>query len=148
MVWGSGAKPKFLDETLNLLQYTCIVRINGCSCYNYTDSTTTSPSTALDLMSENFGNENVTVTLEWIRKLDSMLHNNLSTYYVNIVPDPLMKVVENSLTIQLVVTYNILYLVNIVATLCGQNTTDVMNLHYGEQKIIINLGHPDNINNS
>jgi hypothetical protein len=76
----------------------------------------------------------VTVTLE----IDNnMLHYNLSTHYVNVVPEPLMMIIENS-TIELVVSYNVPYLINIVATLCGQNTTstDIMNLHYGEQNLI------------
>ena len=52
------------------------------------------------------------------------------------MPEPLMIITEYSV-IQLVVSYNVPYLVNTVATLCGQNTTDVMNLHYGEQSLIL-----------
>ena len=94
-------------------------------------STTISPSVILN--SEKFSDENVTVTLEMD---NNMLHYNLSTYYVNAVPEPLMIITEYSI-IQLVVSYNVPYLVNIVATLCGQNTTVVMNLHYGEQSLIL-----------
>ena len=77
----------------------------------------------------------MTVTLEMDH---NMLHYNLSTYYVNAVPGPLMIITENSI-IRLVVSYNVPYLVNTVATLCGQNTTDVMNLHFGEQSLILSL---------
>ena len=94
-------------------------------------STTISPSVALN--SEKFSDENVTVTLEMD---NTMLHYNLSTYYVNAVPEPLMIITQYSI-IQLVISYNVPYLVNTVATLCGQNTTDVMTLHYGEQSLIL-----------
>ena len=96
----------------------------------YIGSTTISP---VALNSEKFSDENVTVILEMD---NTVLHYNLSTYYVNAVPEPLMIITEYS-TIQLVLSYNVPYLVNTVATLCGQNTTDVMNLYYGEQNLIL-----------
>lgn len=82
-------------------------------------------SSVLSIMSEQFGTESVSVTLEW---MDVLL--DIHTY---VVPEPLVKTVGNS-TIQLMVPYNIPYLVKLVATLCGQNTTDVMTLHYGQTR--------------
>ena len=86
---------------------------------------TLNTSSVLSLVSEQFESETVSVTLEWIDVLQ-----DIHTY---VVPEPLMKTVGNSM-IQLVVPYNIRYHVKLLALLCGQNTTGVMTLHYGQTR--------------
>ena len=74
---------------------------------------------------EGFGMENVTVTLDWKPEMGM-------SYNVIINPNVPVKFVENT-SIQLVVSYNTLYNVSVVATSCGHsNVMATVRLSYGE----------------
>ena len=78
----------------------------------------------------NFGVDYTTVSLSWTKQESSLV-----SYNVSIVPQAAVIFVQGSesITIQLTVSYNILYSVNIVGTLCGQNiSTTTVELNYSE----------------
>ena len=78
----------------------------------------------------NFGVDDTTVSLSWTHQ-----ENSLVSYNVSIVPQAAMIFFpgSESITIWLTVSYNILYSVNIVGTLCGQNiSSTTIELNYGE----------------
>ena len=68
--------------------------------------------------------DSVTVILEWVQE-------NGTSYNVSVVPQASIRFTRST-SIQLTVLYNVLYNVSIVASLCGQNTTGISVLSYGE----------------
>ena len=72
----------------------------------------------------NFGNNSVTVTLEWSQFSGE-------TYTVATVPDPVSVSFTGSTSVQLVLLYNTEYNVTVTATLCGySNSTNSSTLSY------------------
>ena len=83
----------------------------------------------------NFGNDNVTVTLEWSQ------HSG-ETYTVVTVPEAVNVSFITSTSVQLVLLYNTEYNVTVTATLCGHsNATNFTTIHYG---IIVHTGNATN----
>ena len=79
-------------------------------------------------MSEQFENETVIITLEWTVQ-------NGAFHGISVDPQDLVdSVYTGPTTIQLIVSYNTLYNVSAVATLCGQNSSHFLELHYGESE--------------
>ena len=72
---------------------------------------------------KQFGVDNVTVILEWI-------HENATSYTLSTIPQVAIR--NQTTSVQMTLSYNTLYNVSVVATLCGQNTTIVSVLSYGE----------------
>ena len=70
--------------------------------------------------SEQFGRDAVSVTLQWIPK---------SLYSYNVIVNPQVQLQFNGSTrVQLILSYNTLYNVSVVAThLCGQNAVNMIN---------------------
>ena len=85
------------------------------------------PSPHLRLLSEEFGAENITVVHEWTEQ------EHVS---YNIIVDPSAPVISISRSsARITLTYNIAYRVIFTAThMCGQVSTNVSNLHYGEKQ--------------
>ena len=79
------------------------------------------------MISESFRAEDVTVTLEWT--VEPLVSYNLT---VTVTPDSYRQSrrTENSV-LKLTLLYGIMYHVTFVATQCGQNSTKVFELHYG-----------------
>ena len=78
----------------------------------------------------NFGVDYMTVSLSWTKQESSLV-----SYNVSIFPQAAVIFVRGSesITIQLIISYNILYSVNIVGTLCGQNiSSTTVELNYSE----------------
>ena len=85
----------------------------------------------------NFGNDNVTVTLE-------LSQHSGETYNVITVPEPIRMnfIASNRSKVQLVLLYNTQYNVTVTATLCGHsNATNFTTIHYG---IIVHTGNATN----
>ena len=73
----------------------------------------------------NFGNDNVTVTLEWSQFSGE-------TYSVATVPEPVNLSFIMSNSVQLVLHYNTQYNLSVIATLCGyRNATTNLMIYYG-----------------
>ena len=81
------------------------------------------PSNVVVNISDFFGINSVTATLEWTQENDV-------TYNVSIFPLVTVETSEGS-SVQLTLLYNIHYNVSIVATRCGKSTT-IITLHYGK----------------
>lgn len=79
------------------------------------------------MVQEHYGTENITVLLDWTEELH-VLYNITVT-----APDleRLVRLVESS-SAQLTLSYNTVYSVRFVATLCGQNSTNNFKLQYGK----------------
>ena len=80
--------------------------------------------TEVEVLSERFQSENVTVTLKWVQGVNDF-------YNVQVVP-PVYMYYNDSTTVELTLLYNILYSVTIIAYLCEYNTTDVTEFLYGK----------------
>ena len=78
---------------------------------------------------EEFGTENVTVTLEWL-DLDS----RIVSYDVSIIPPSIsMMWLTGNTSVQLLLLYNTPYYLSVNAILCGQTSeTAITRLSYGE----------------
>ena len=63
------------------------------------------------------------------------LDNSKVTYNVSVAPQTDVNFIDNS-TIQINVSYNILYNVSVLPTLCGTEITTTTQLHYGTQSLI------------
>ena len=86
------------------------------------------------MISESFGAESVTVTLEWTIE-------PLVSYNLTVTPDSYRQSrrTENSV-LQLTLSYGIMYNVTLyIATQCGQNSTKVIELHYGKTNVKISV---------
>ena len=79
-----------------------------------------------------FGTENVTILFEWTQE-EGLLYN------ITVVSIPLVPLrFTDSNTVLLTVSYNILYNVSVIASGCGQTTTNDIHLHYGKKtKLVI-----------
>ena len=87
------------------------------------------------MINERFRAENVTVTLEWTVEPLNM------SYILTVTPDSYRppRKTENSV-LQLTLSYGIMYNVTFyIATQCGQNSTQVFELHYGKTNNIMNI---------
>ena len=74
---------------------------------------------------EIFGEDNVTVSLEWA-------HENGVMYHVDVIPQVPIRFLRSSTIILLTVLYNMLYNVTVVGSLCGQNSTQsVIEIYLG-----------------
>ena len=78
---------------------------------------------------EEFGTENVTVTLEWL-DLDS----RIVSYDVSIIPPSIsMMWLAGNTSVQLLLLYNTPYYLSVNAILCGQTSeTTITRLSYGK----------------
>ena len=88
----------------------------------------------ITLVSEHFTSDGVVVTLEWIQQ-------NFYSYNVSVIPQPEYDVNETT-RIQLNVSYNTFYNMNVVASPpCGQNTStsNLIGLYYCKYTIICML---------
>ena len=90
-------------------------------------------SNPLNVMVEvsNFGVDDVPVTLSWTQQQKGV------SYEVNIVPQvaamSLAHPGTDSTSLQLTITYNTHFIVNILGTLCGQNVSSTrIELNYGK----------------
>ena len=82
---------------------------------------------AIDVISELFHPENVTVTLGWEQK-------NGYTYGYEVISDQdSIFEINHSKTnsIQLTVLYNVRYSVRVVAQICGRDSTNVTEVYFG-----------------
>ena len=79
-------------------------------------------------LSETFGQDDVTVLLEWTQS------DPFYSYNVSVLPQPVTIMSIESGRVNFTVVYNIHYNVNIhIAPPCdGYNVTTVIELHYGE----------------
>ena len=88
-----------------------------------------SNSLEVDTAVLNFGFDNITISLSWTQQ-DSDI-----SYNVTVVPQVTMRLIPGSerASVQLILFYNTLYNVSIVATLCGRNIfSTAIELSYGE----------------
>ena len=76
-----------------------------------------------------FGNDNFTVTLEWSQFSGE-------TYSITTTPEAEHTRFTTNTSVQLVMFYNILYNVNVTATLCGYRNTTNFTLYYGENGLM------------
>ena len=80
----------------------------------------------------SFGADNITVSLSWTQQESSMM----MSYNVTVVPEAsAVKFIEGfeSTAVQLILSYNIQYIVIFVGTLCGRNmSSTTVELNYGE----------------
>ena len=81
------------------------------------------PSNVVNI-SEFFGINTVTATLEWTQENDVI-------YNVSVFPLETTETLEGSASLQLTLRYNTHYNVSVVATRCGKSTT-LIPLHYGK----------------
>ena len=80
----------------------------------------------------NFGNDSVTVTLEWPQFSGE-------TYSIVAVPQPVNMSSIMSTSVQLVLLYNTEYNVTVTANLCGySNATNIATIYYG---ITVHIGN-------
>ena len=78
----------------------------------------------------NFGIDIVSLSLSWTQRTVGALYN------VTVIPQAEMNFTEQT-TIQLTLSYNVIYSVTIVTIVCGQTTsTTVTQLHHGETHLI------------
>ena len=83
------------------------------------------PEVVLKTNMTNFGNDNVTVTLEWSQFSGE-------TYTVTTIPEPEHLSFIMSTRVQLVLLYNTQYNLIVAATLCGHRTaTTNLIIYYG-----------------
>ena len=80
--------------------------------------------TTIEVESEEFQSENVTITLKWAQ-------GDNEFYNVAVVPHMPVQY-TGSTTLELTLLYNIQYNMSIVAFLCEYNTTDIIELLYGK----------------
>ena len=73
-------------------------------------------------ISEEFGNESITISLEL----------TVENSEISVEPQALDLTNLGPTRIQLILSYNTLYNVSATATLCGQNITHFIGLHYGK----------------
>ena len=79
-----------------------------------------------------FGNDNVTVTLEWPQFSGE-------TYTVTAIPEPVNMSFIMSTRVQLVMLYNTQHNVMVAATLCGhRNATTNLMIYYGNNNTTTN----------
>ena len=72
-----------------------------------------------------FGTENITVTLKWVQEAGV-------SYNISIFPQVNHESIDSTV-VQLRITYNVMYNVSIMRTLCGRHTTTRLSkLNYGE----------------
>ena len=98
-------------------------------CISHEISGTGSPtSPVVQVRSEQFGLDNITVILEW--------HNEGGgvSYSASVTTESLaVEMLTGHASIELVLLYNTQYNLSIVASLCGVNsTTSITELNYGE----------------
>ena len=75
--------------------------------------------------SETFGEDNVTVFLEWAQVNGVM-------YRVDVIPQVPVRLLRRT-SVLLTVLYNTLYNVTVIGSLCGQNSTQsVVEIYFGE----------------
>ena len=88
---------------------------------------TASDSIPSIMVMEQYGTDNVAVTLEWTKQ-------QLVSYNITIIPDTVVQESSENgrLWAQLTVAYNITYTVKFVASHCGHNATKAFELLYGE----------------
>ena len=79
------------------------------------------------MVQEHYGTENVTVMLDWIEEQHVFYNLTVTTPSMG----GLVRHVESS-SAQLTLSYNTVYSVRFVATLCGQNSTNNFTLQYGK----------------
>ena len=77
------------------------------------------------MVSEQFKNNSIVITVEWT--VENGAFNSLS-----VTPQALETVNFRPSSRQLMLSYNVSYSVSVVASLCGQNTSHSIELHYGE----------------
>ena len=82
--------------------------------------------------SEEFGTENITVTLEWLD-----LEGRIASYDVSIIPPSISVTwLTDNTSIQLLLIYNTPYYLTVNAILCGQTTrTTITKISYGEYRV-------------
>ena len=81
------------------------------------------------MVQEHYGTENVTVMLDWIE--EQHVSYNLIVTTPSVGGLVRHDIVENG-SAQLTLSYNTVYSVKFVATLCGQNSANNFTLQYGE----------------
>ena len=94
------------------------------------------PVVQVNVVSELFNNNSIVITLEWT--VENGTFNNLS-----VVPEALESINIGASIRLLMISYNIIYNVTAVASLCGQYSTHSVQLYYGEllQYAIVLLWH-------
>ena len=86
------------------------------------------------MVREHYGTDNVTVVLDWIEEQHVKYNLTITTPSMSILER--QDIVE-SRSAQLTLSYNTVYSVRFVATLCGQNSTINFELQYGEFTLIM-----------
>ena len=79
------------------------------------------------MVQEDYGAENVTIMLDWIEEQHVLYNLSVTTPSMG----RLVRHVESG-SARLTLSYNTVYSVKFVATLCGQNSTSNFKLQYGE----------------
>ena len=90
-----------------------------------TGITPPTPVIEVNVVSEQFKNNSIVITVEWT--VENGAFNSLS-----VVPQALETVNFGPSSRQLMLSYSVSYSINTVASLCGQNTSHSIELHYGE----------------
>ena len=94
----------------------------------YAGTAIPSPNVQLNIRPVRFGNDNVTVIVEWTKE-------DHVSYHVEVVPQVLEGYYDEDATVQMVqvtVDYNIHYNVRVLATICGESSIDVIEIYYGQ----------------
>ena len=82
----------------------------------------------ISIISEQFQNKNITVTLEWIQ-----VNNSLVSYHVSIIPQTAALSYNGDTQAQVTIPYNTLYNVSISTVIpCGLSTTTSIALSYSK----------------
>ena len=96
--------------------------------YVYAGTTIPSPNVQLNIRPVRFGNDNVTVIVEWTKE-------DHVSYHVEVVPQVLEEYYDEDASVEMVqvtVDYNVHYNVSVLATLCGESSIDVIEIYYGQ----------------
>ena len=84
------------------------------------------PNIEVALISEDFKNDSIVLTLEWTVENGAFIG-------LNVVPQAeIMNLGSSNRTGQLVISYNTSYNISGVASLCGRYSSHSIELHYGE----------------
>ena len=95
-----------------------------CVLHAYNAYTDTALQTVVQVKSEEFQNENISIVLNW-EQGDNEFYN------ASIVPSvPILY--SGSTSVELILQYNTHYSMSIVAFLCKYSTTNVVDLQYGK----------------
>ena len=105
-----------------LLHVLSTIKLNSLTCMTIIIMYA-APSNVVVNISEFFGINTVTTTLEWTQEYDVI-------YNVSVFPPVTNEMSEGS-SFELTLLYNTYYNVSVVATRCGKSNTNIL-LHYGK----------------